>query len=264
MAKLIHQSVIKFLFIFFLFHLNPLAQDTVRVMTFNIHHAEGIDGEINLKRIANVIRENNIHLAALQEVDRGVERSFKIDIADSLSKLTGMDYTFGKNIIYQGGDYGNAMLSAFPIVTGKNTHYKMIREGEQRGLLQSIIEVNGKRIAVLNTHIDYREDDTERLSNVNEIFEMINEFEIPLIICGDFNDTPESETINKMKEKFEDAWEAAGKGEGLTYPAHEPVKRIDYIFFKEDSGKTLKLNSITVINSDASDHLPVIAEFIIR
>ena len=237
--------------------------DTFIVMTYNIHHAEGMDGEINLERIADLILNRKADLVALQEVDDSVERSFKINIPDSLARLTGMHYYFSKNIEYQGGEYGNAILSRYPIKEKNNHHYKMIREGEQRGLLQIVVDINGNKIGFMNTHIDFRGDDTERLMNVEEIKDIAAPLEFPVIICGDFNDIPLGRTHTNMLENFKDVWEELKSNEGFTYPADNPIKRIDYIFYANSDQNNYKLTPISadVINSDASDHLPVVAEF---
>jgi len=232
-------------------------------MTYNIHHGEGIDSIIDLSRIAQLIKDNEADLAAFQEVDKNVNRSHQLDIMKILSDSTGMFFSFGKNIDYQGGDYGNGILSKYKIEKEANRHYKMLREGEQRGLLQTFINIKGTKILFMNTHIDFRKDDAERLQNVDEIIEVLNSNKnLPVIICGDFNDEPGSRTHKKMKEYFIDVWEYLNEEEtGFSYPAENPVKRIDYIFISKNSLEILKPVSIKVLKSDASDHLPVIAEF---
>lgn len=230
--------------------------DTLVLMTYNIHHAEGLDGKINTERIAKLILDENASLVALQEVDRGVDRTSGRDLIVELAKLTNMYFVFGKNINYQNGDYGNAILSKFPISKWKNHHYKMLREGEQRGLL--IAEIDELNLVFMNTHIDYRNDDAERVSNVEEILNISESYKDKfIIICGDFNDEPESRTHTKMKNNFNDLWEVTEQSEGYTYPAEEPIKRIDYIFYSRLHQEKMKILSYEVINSDASDHLPV-------
>lgn len=243
--------------------LNLLAQsDTIVVMTFNIHHAEGLDGKVDTKRIAEIILDQGASLVALQEVDRGVERTYGRDLISELAKRTNMFYVFGKNINYQNGDYGNAILSKFPIAEWQNHRYKMIREGEQRGLL--IAEIGKPNLIFANTHIDYRKDDGERVSNVAEILQLFNSYAgRPVIVCGDFNDTPESRTCNNMKFRFEDAWELEGDGNGFTYPAESAEKRIDYIFISKSNFPNVKVEKIKTIFSNASDHLPVISRIVI-
>ena len=76
----------------------------LRVLTYNIHHGEGVDGKLDLKRIAQVITSVDPDLVALQEVDRGTRRTQEIDQPAELAQLTKMHVVFGGNIRYQGGD----------------------------------------------------------------------------------------------------------------------------------------------------------------
>jgi endonuclease/exonuclease/phosphatase family metal-dependent hydrolase len=234
--------------------------ETFRVMTYNIRHGEGMDGRIDLERIAEIIRNEGVELVALQEVDRGVARSGRRDLAGELASWTGMTCVFSNNYSYQGGEYGNALLSRMPVKRWTNTHYRMLREGEQRGLLQVEVELAGLRLLVMNTHLDYRPQDEERLANVEEIAGVAGRYPRgALIVCGDFNAVPGSSTHEAMKRQFEDAWELAGVGEGFTYSSREPQRRIDYIFYRRRSG--LVPVKAWVPSSPASDHLPLVVEF---
>lgn len=142
---------------------------TFRVMTFNIHHGEGLDGQVDLPRIAEVIRRERADLVALQEVDKGVLRTARRDLSGELAALTGLTSVFSNNFHYQGGEYGNAVLSRFPVLSATNSQYQMLRTNEQRGILQLTLEIHGRQLIFMNTHIDYRQDDAERLQNVREI-----------------------------------------------------------------------------------------------
>ncbi len=242
-------------------------QTKLTVISYNIHHGEGIDKVIDLQRIADLIKSHNADFVGLQEVDRGVERTSKIDIIDSLAKLTGMYYSFYKNINYQGGEYGNAILSRYKIISDTNLHFNMIREGEQRGLLQIKVEINSDTVIFMNTHIDYREDDTERLLNAEELIQTSLKYNnYPIIVCGDFNDVPDSRTIKKMREYFTDVFSALNKDTVKTYPSEAPDKKIDYIFTQDKKLNVNKSNTFKIINADviqsiASDHLPIISQF---
>lgn len=233
-----------------------------RVLTYNIHHAEGIDGKIDLERIAKLITENKADIVALQEVDKGVRRTSGRDLPAELAKLTGMNVYFDRNIFFQGGEYGNAVLTKFPIKKKKNTHYKMLREGEQRGVIQLVLDVHGRDLLFMDTHIDYRSDDSERVINADELKQIVAAAgETPVILCGDFNDTPESRTHQKIEKFLSDTWKLIGQGSGLSYSSEHPSERIDYIWISKKSIQPLK---IEVLKSIASDHLPVLGEFRFR
>jgi len=229
-----------------------------RLMTYNIHHGEGMDGRVDLERIAEIIRREGADIVALQEVDRGVARTARRDLAGELAVLTGMTCLFSNNFQFQGGEYGNALLTRFPVREWRNQHYRMLREGEQRGLLEVELDVNGRRLLVLNTHLDFRPDDAERLSNVAEILARTKSSDADaVVVCGDFNSLPESPTHAAMKAAFQDAWEAAGVGDGFTYSSDRPVRRIDYVFHTPGLAPV----RAWVPSSLASDHLPLIVEF---
>src|SRR5450759_2196656 len=139
----------------------PATPKTFRVMTYNIHHGEGLDGKVDLTRIAELIQREGADIVALQEVDKGVERTGRRDWPAELAALTGMTCVFNNNFHYQGGEYGNAMLTRFPVSAWMNLHYQMLRTNEQRGLLQLTLNVRGRKLLFMNTHIDYRGDDSE-------------------------------------------------------------------------------------------------------
>src|SRR5580765_2732476 len=130
----------------------PGQSKTFRVMTYNIHHGEGMDGKVDLLRISDVIRREQADILALQEVDKGVARTARRDLPAELAALTGMTCVFSNNFHYQGGEYGNAVLTRFPLVRWTNSHYKMIRPGEQRGLLQLTLRVYGRELVFMDTH----------------------------------------------------------------------------------------------------------------
>ncbi len=238
---------------------SPPETQTFRVMTYNLHHGEGLDKRIDLLRIAEVIKREGADIVALQEVDKGVERTARRDLPGELAELTGMSCVFSNNYAFQGGEYGNAVLTRFPVIRFANTHYKMAREGEQRGLLQVVLQVHGREIAFLNTHVDYRPDDSERLMNAAEIKVVAGQYgSRPIILCGDFNDVPGSRLYAKLDEIFDDAWQSIGKGAGLTFSADQPRKRIDYIWISK--GLQIVPRRIWVAESEGSDHLPLVAE----
>ena len=240
-----------------------VASAPFRVMTYNIHHGAGLDGKVDLPRIAALIKHERADIVALQEVDKGVTRTAKRDCPAELAALTGMSCVFSNNLHFQGGEYGNAVLTRFPIKRSANRHFKMLNPGEQRGLLQVVLDVHGRELVFLDTHADARSEDAERVYSAAEMVEAIQPYRgRPMILCGDFNDTPGSRTYQALAKEFMDSWMVAGVGDGFTIPAEKPRKRIDYLWVSTNPAiETLK---VWVPQSDASDHLPVVGEFRLR
>lgn len=236
-------------------------QSAFRIMTYNIHHAEGMDGIVNLERIADVIKKENPDILLLQEVDINLSRSGNMDIPQLLSKKTGLkNVVFGKNLDIDTGSYGNATLSRFTITSSKNFQFERIGS-EQRGILATEISLHGREILVLNSHFDHSQEDAERILYAEKIIhEILPKYNADVVLFGgDFNDIPTSQMYQKLNENFKDTWMISGQGDGMTIPADQPIKRIDYILF---SGN-IQPDSIWIPKTEASDHLPVVADFIL-
>lgn len=234
----------------------------LRVMTYNIHVGVGMDKKLDLQRIANVIKQEKPDVVGLQEVDRGVKRTEGKDEIAELAKMTEMHFAFAHNLDYQGGQYGVAILSRFPIGKVDHRKYENRRVAERRGMLRVELNISGRKINFVTTHLDYQYADS-RLFETEQLLSFLTDVKGPLIVVGDFNDEPAGSSYKMMVGQFEDAWiRSRAKGEGLSYPADKAVKRIDYIFLHKASG--LKAKRAWVVDTLASDHLPVMAEIELR
>lgn len=234
----------------------------LRVMSYNIRHGEGLDGKIDLERIAKVIDNAHVDLVALQEVDRGVERSGREDQPARLGKLTGMKAIFEKNIDFQGGEYGNAVLSRLPVLSHQNHHLPRSLPQEQRGMLEVHVRADRQEVVFLATHFDYHPDDGERLASADMLRERVEALgRVPVIAAGDLNARPDSPVITKLLEFMYDTYRT-GSAPLFTFPANNPDRRIDYIL--QNAYPLLAPMSYQVIDDRvASDHRPVVAEFIL-
>ena len=244
------------------------APDTIRILNYNIRFGLGMDNVLDLRRIADLILETRADLVALQEVDVGVRRSFEFDLMQVFAGYTGMEPVFYRNIFHDGGEYGNGILSRFPVVSRRNHHIVVEGGGEQRGLLQTEIQIGDVKLAFMNTHLDHRPPDGQRLAGVQQIIETKRAYRgLPLIITGDFNDLPGSRMHENMKEYFTDVWEVLGEGDGFTFRSDRPERRIDYVFYSNNrvtpGGPTVRPVSIEVLDTQASDHLPILVVFVI-
>ena len=223
----------------------------LRILSYNIHHAEGVDGKLDVPRIAQVILSVDPDLVALQEVDKNTIRTDKVNQDIELSRLTKMNSVFGSNITFQGGQYGNAILSKFPIIKNKNFLLPNVDSGEQRGLLQSQIQISNKEnVLFFSTHLDHRRSDTERLASAKAINQIISlDNKSPAILAGDFNDVPDSPTLNELGK----VWLRTNKKILRTIPASKPSRQIDYIFVQPK--ERWKIIESQILDEDiASDH----------
>jgi endonuclease/exonuclease/phosphatase family metal-dependent hydrolase len=237
----------------------------LRVLTYNIHHAEGVDGKLDLARIAAVIKSASPDLVALQEVDQGTARTGGVDQPAELARLTGMAVVFGRNIDYQGGGYGTAVLTRLPVKAHSSVKLRSFYEGtaehpEQRGVqVVEIGEPGDAGLVFLCTHLDYRRDDRERMASAGAINDLAAKYgDRLLILAGDLNAVPQS----RVMREFSKHWKIAGansKGAALlTFPSDAPMKWIDYVLVRPaDRWEAVEVRVLE--ESVASDHRPLLA-----
>jgi endonuclease/exonuclease/phosphatase family metal-dependent hydrolase len=238
------------------------AKKTLRVMTYNIHVGVGMDKKLDLQRIADVINHEHPDLVGLQEVDRGVKRTEGKDEIGELAAMTRMDYAFAHNLDYQGGQYGVAILSRFLIQKIDHQKFENKREAERRGMIRVEVEIDRRKVNFVTTHLDYQYEDG-RVFEAQQLLKILEDLKGPLVVVGDLNDEPTGDAYKLMLTRFADAWLGTrARGEGFSYPADKPVKRIDYIFYGTADGVRAKKASL--INTLASDHVPVVAELELR
>jgi endonuclease/exonuclease/phosphatase family metal-dependent hydrolase/dienelactone hydrolase len=227
----------------------------LRVLTYNIHHGQGVDGKLDLQRIAKVIRSASPDIVALQEVDQNVGRSESIDQPALLARLTDMQVVFGGNISLQGGQYGNAVLSKLPILAHQNQLLPRIDNGEQRGVLVTQLRVGRQVLSLLATHFDHRRDDRERLASA----EMIKQIALglvpgPTVLAGDINASRDSPVLESLTQ----VWTIAGENEQPTIPVAKPERQIDFVL--TDPTDRWRVVKTEVIDEPiASDHRPLLA-----
>lgn len=229
----------------------------LRVLTYNIHHGEGTDGKLDLERIATVIRSVKPDVVALQEVDRHTRRTNEVDQPDTLGRLTEMKAIFERNIPFEGGEYGNAVLTRLPVVSHKNHRLPSHYEGEQRGALavEMRVKADGPTFLFVATHLDYRPDDAERRDSVVTINRLLQrQPKLPAILAGDLNALPETAVL----AEFDKTWKRANRAPLLTFPSNEPVRQIDYILYRP-ANRWRVVETRVIDEPVASDHRPLLA-----
>ncbi len=225
------------------------AEPEIRVVTYNLHHAEGTDGVLDLDRIATVITDERPDIVCLQEVDRNCARTHRVDMPAELAKRLNMEYAFGPNLDLEGGAYGNSTLSRFPIVESANFSLPFVEGGERRGCLRTVVNVDGRDIDVLNTHFDLlpqaRKEQAARVVDLAR--------DLPTILAGDLNERPDGPAITILLTRYRDTFGAAESATSM------PDQRIDFVLVSGSINAVSSRFVDTPVARVASDHLPYVA-----
>jgi len=236
---------------------------TLTVVSYNIHLGRGLDGRLDLDRIAAVIRAQNADLVALQEVGRHWSAATEFrDQPAELGRLLGMEFVFGANLDRdpprQGAprrQYGTAILTTWPIRHSENILLpRASTDNEQRGVLVLDIDVDGAPFRLHNAHLGVSVED--RRLQVDALLTVADTATVPHALVGDFNARPTAPELAPLFARFRDAWAVAGEGEGFTFPASAPTARIDYVLVSAALG----ISAARVPALAGSDHLPLVAE----
>ncbi len=165
--------------------------------SFNIcsaHWREGHYTDQNLSLIADKIRESGVDVCALQEVDRGAARSDGVDMPARLSDMSGLHHHYFIKIRdFQGGEYGTAILSRFPITAAETLNFdvKLAKQGTSCGYV--VLDADGTPVTVWNTHLSVESEDanTDTLTCLSDILRRsLDAHPEGFFCCGDFNTVP--------------------------------------------------------------------------
>lgn len=233
----------------------PPAPHTVRVLTYNIHHGEGTDGEFDLPRLARIIEGTQPDLVALQEVDQGTKRASGVNELTELARLTHLHGTFGKAMEFQGGGYGLGVLSRWPLKRVEVHPLPGLPDREPRTSLTVAVQIkNGPFIQFTSTHLDSGRDFGNRIAQANELNHLlVREDAMPTILAGDMNSGLQTEVMRI----FDSDWtNVSPEDPPPLIPTGRPG-RVDHVLVRPFSG--WKVIESTVVDAPiASDHRPVL------
>jgi endonuclease/exonuclease/phosphatase family metal-dependent hydrolase len=246
-------------------HLPWLRPQPVRVLVFNIHAGKDAAGADNLAGVADLVKTTGADLVLLQEVDRGTIRSGNVDQIDRLASATGYSFAFAPSLVsYQGGQYGIAALarefigyhSTRPLAVAP-VQTRAGGSREPRVALLAFATVRGASWRFVNTHVD-PSDAAARAQELEQVADLARHEQAngrPLVVGGDLNATPDDPGLAALRQAgLRDAWLECGEGDGFTFPADKPVKRIDYLWL----AGPLQCASARVLDSRVSDHRPLL------
>ena len=232
-------------------------KDTITVISYNIHHGEGMDGKLDLQRIADVVKRENPDVVAFQEVDVNVKRSGKIDEATILGELTGYKPFFGKSIPLTGGAYGNAIIAKDPeaIVV---KHLPLPGKEPRCMLAVQAKSAKGTPFVFACTHLCL--DAENRLKSTALIAEWVKGLDKPAVLVGDMNCQPTSAPYKAFAETWDAAW---GDKPLPTFPASKPRSSIDHCFtFPKQAWEVAEIKVVEELV--ASDHRPIKVTLILK
>ncbi|OKZ19084.1 MAG: endonuclease [Bacteroides sp. 43_46] len=238
------------LFIFAaLFIFSAQAQNTLKLMSYNIKNANGMDNVCNFQRIANVINNTSPDVVAIQEVDSMTNRSGQKYVLGEIAERTQMHGYFAPAIDYDGGKYGIGLLTKQVLLRLQTL--PLPRREEAR----TLILAEFADYIYCCTHMSLTEED--RMKSLELVKAFTSSSTKPLFLAGDMNAEPESGFIKKLQKDFQ----ILSNPKQHTFPAPDPKETIDYIATLKQNAKGFAVISAKVINEPmASDHRPILVE----
>ena len=238
------------LFIFAaLFTFSAQAQNTLKLMSYNIKNANGMDNVCNFQRIANVINNASPDVVAIQEVDSMTNRSGQKYVLGEIADRTQMHGYFAPAIDYDGGKYGIGLLTK-QVPLRLQTLPLPGREEARTLILAEFADY-----IYCCTHMSLTEED--RMKSLELVKAFTSSSTKPLFLAGDMNAEPESGFIKELQKDFQ----ILSNPKQHTFPAPDPKETIDYIATLKQNAKGFAVISAKVINEPmASDHRPILVE----
>ena len=225
------------------------AQHTLKLMTYNIRNATGMDGVCNFQRIANVINNASPDVVAVQEVDSVTNRSNQKYVLGEIAERTQMHACFAPAIDFDGGKYGIGLLSKKAPIHLQT----MALPGREEA--RTLILAEFEDYIYCCTHLSLTEEDRMKSLDILKAFAI--SYKKPLFLAGDMNAEPESDFIKELQKDFR----ILSDPKQHTFPAPAPKETIDYVAAFKQNDKGFAVVSSEVVNEPvASDHRPIVVE----
>lgn len=243
--------------------------DTIRVLAYNTHHGAGNDDVLDLARIGALIRDLDPDLVALQEIDRVVERTEGVDQTAVYSETTGLEGFFGAFMDYQGGEYGMAVLSAWPIVESWN--HRLADGAEPRSSAAVRVRSPATGREYLFSGIHFYRTEAERLAQAQDLDAALAATDgrdtgdaLPTLLAGDFNSQPGGTVLGWLSAEAATPWWVIPKdGPPNTFPSDDPAREIDFLMARP-AARWEVIEHRVIDEPVASDHAPIFAVLVAR
>lgn len=243
-----------------------------RVATYNIHKCRGLDRRVSPERIAEVLRQVDADIVALQEVVGMDDAARERNQAGAIAEELGFDFRTGENRRLRGGAYGNAVLTRLPIIARHNYDITW-RKNEPRGCLQVTVACAERQpdatclLRIYDVHLGTgfleRRYQAVRLLD-RDILGDEGHASSPRIVLGDFNEWTRGLATHLLRRHFNSADPPRRLKRVWSYPGILPLLHLDHIYYDPP----LELTNVKLHRSRlalvASDHLPLVADFRLR
>ena len=238
-----------------------------RVMTYNIHKGiGGVDRRYRPERIIETIAHGEPDILLLQEVDDGVPRSRHHRQTDLIGDAVGLPYrAYQRNVQLTEGHYGNAILSRFPLSDVHDLELTVPLKKRRRGLVAHCrlrFDGHSRTILLFNFHLGLaafeRRVQLRRFLSCDALKRTHRSTGV--IAGGDYNDV----WGNLGRQLMEPAAFKSAVGLTKTFPAILPIRPLDHIYFRGNLRVDHGFASRTDLARQASDHLPLVADFILE
>ena len=237
--------------------MSPAPPVTLRVVTYNIHRARGLDRRTRPDRVAAVLREVDADVIALQEVvGAGPRGSSHIE---EIGAALGMGWIMAPTRRLRGHQFGNAVLSRLSI-TAHTEHDLSWKSCEPRGVQRVDIDVVGHVLHVYNVHLGTAI--LERRHQARRLSTIVADPHVggAKIVLGDFNEWTKGLTTSLLSRRLKSVDLRSYLKRRRTYPGLFPILHLDHIYY---SGRVEVMNVLmprTRLALVASDHLPLVAD----
>lgn len=238
-----------------------------RIVTYNVHRCVGNDRRLDVGRVADVLAALNPDIVALQELDVGRRRTNHVDQAHEIAQRLEMSHHFHPAMTVEEERYGDAILTSYPERLVKRAAlpgYPRMKGLEPRGALWVEVEIAGKPVQIINTHLGLvpREQQIQAAHLAGPAWLEHPDCRWPTILLGDFNATASSVVYRTLTSRLEPARRLAKRKQpSSTFPSPLPVLRIDHHFVSGGIAVQDVFAPFDPLCRVASDHLPLVMDF---